>query len=759
MSAAEAAPGPPAAPAGEASGDWCVLRQRVKGPGKKVNQDACHVSTPGGGQAVVLAVADGHGSAAHFRSEQGARWAVEEFARCAGEFAHRAIVLDGAGTGYRELRDAARALPRQLVGRWRRRALLADCNAPADGRLPPRPEQSGHTPAARFTPYGSTLVGAVVTANLLVCWQLGDGDVVLVDERGTVRTPLSTGPDLGDETDSLCQPEAGRLVRLHWQAFPGAAEPPAVLLSTDGLAKSFADDAGFQDFAKGVVERAAEHGARTVQEQLPEWLGRAAGYSGDDTTLVAALRSPRRRAHSRAAGGARPEHERNTMVNGMLEAGQILMAESGEQVKVAELFGSGGQGEVYRVETPDGDRALKWYYPQLADDRQRQILEGLIGRGWHDDRFLWPRAVVLDPRTPHEGFGYLMEVRPDRFRDLPALFRRDASVRATTQRSLVTAALHTVEAYRTLHSKGIAYRDINWGNIFFDPATGDVLVCDNDNAVVEGETAAVAGTMDFMAPELVRGDKGAQPGIQSDLHSLAVLLFLLLVNHHPLEGARALRIRCMDEAAKRQLYGSEPVFLFDPSRSDNRPDPDEQPGVLDAWELLPEVLRTLFVKTFTQGLADPGARVRETQWRDALSTVLDSIAPCATCGQQNMTQPGGRPPRCWDCGDTLRLPPTLALTTGRLRVARSVLLGPRAKVYAHHLADDPPRHDFTDVVGEVTEHPKQPGRYGLTNRSGTVWTVRLDDGTVQDVAPGRTAALRPGLLLEFGGGTEAQVRV
>ncbi|MGJ5799695.1 protein kinase domain-containing protein [Streptomyces europaeiscabiei] len=448
------------------------------------------------------------------------------------------------------------------------------------------------------------------------------------------------------------------------------------------------------------------------------------------------------------------------MVNGMLAAGQILVTEEGEEVKVAEPFGSGGQGEVYRVLTPQGDRALKWYYPQLADGRQREILEGLIGRGWGDDRFLWPQTVVVDAESKLPGFGYLMDVRPDRFHDLPALFRRDPEVSATTTRTLVTAALHTVEAYRTLHSRGIAYRDINWGNIFFDPHTGDVLVCDNDNAVVEGESAGVAGTMDFMAPELVRGDPGAQPCIQSDLHSLAVLLFLLLMNHHPLEGALALRIRCMDEAARRKLYGSEPLFLYDPSDARNRPVPQEQPTVVATWGALPPILRDLFVQTFTDGLRTPARRVRETQWRDALGRVLDAICLCRACGRQNLTEPDGPAPTCWKCGNMLSLPPTLELAagTGSLRTRRAIRLGAQTRLYAHHLVDDPERHDFTALVGEVTEHPKQPGRFGLTNRSGTRWTARRNDGTVVDVDPGKTVALRSGLQVEFGAGAEAVVR-
>ncbi len=101
-----------------------------------------------------------------------------------------------------------------------------------------------------------------------------------------------------------------------------------------------------------------------------------------------------------------------------------------------------------------------------------------------------------------------MDLRPDRFKGLPDLFRRRLK---TSTRALLTAALYTVEAYQALHSRGIAYRDISWGNIFFDPATGDVLVCDNDNAVVEGDATGISGTMEFMAPELVRGEPGRGP--------------------------------------------------------------------------------------------------------------------------------------------------------------------------------------------------------------------------------------------------------
>ncbi|MDT0266663.1 protein kinase [Streptomyces sp. DSM 44915] len=443
---------------------------------------------------------------------------------------------------------------------------------------------------------------------------------------------------------------------------------------------------------------------------------------------------------------------------GMLSAGTTLRTERGEEITVRGLLGSGGQGEVYEVTTAAGPQALKWYFPQLADAQRWRILETLVDRSWGDDRFLWPRTIVSDPAL--NSFGYVMGLRPARFHDLPALLRRDPAVAGATPRSLITTALNTVEAYRTLHAQGIAYRDISWGNVFFDPLTGDVLVCDNDNAVVEGEFAGIAGTMNFMAPELVRAEPGAQPSIQTDLHSLAVLLFFLLMNHHPFDGAEELRIHCMDEQAQRKLYGFDPVFIYDPARTRNRPVPGEQDTVIATWGALPRTLRDLFVRTFTEGLASPARRIVESEWRDALSAVRDAIVPCGTCGKQNLTDPGDTAPTCWYCSRTVDLPLRLELScgTGRRRTRRDLRLVQHAQVHGHHLEEDPERHDFSDPIGEVTAHPTVAGRLGLTNRSTTAWRMRRPDGTELEVPPGRTAALRPGVLLELGDGAEAVVR-
>ncbi|WP_329561460.1 protein kinase domain-containing protein [Kitasatospora sp. NBC_01266] len=432
-----------------------------------------------------------------------------------------------------------------------------------------------------------------------------------------------------------------------------------------------------------------------------------------------------------------------------------MTTETGRPVTVTGYLGAGGQGEVYRVRTDQGDRALKWYFPQSATENQLQIVEDLVARGITDDRFLWPEEVVSDGA---DGFGYLMGLRPDRYQGLPSLFSRQMK---TSTRALLTAGIHLVEAYKSLHSQGVAYRDISWGNVFFDPLDGSVLICDNDNAVPEGEASGISGTMDFMAPELVRGDDGAVPRTQTDLHSLSVLLFMMLMNHHPLKGALELKIRCWDEAAERRMYGSRPLFVFDPDDVSNRPDPMEQGTVLATWAAAPPILRRLFQQNFTEGLRDPDRRVRESQWRDVLSQVRDTMVVCANCGRPNMTEPTGTSAQtCWSCSRTLVMPPWLVVTTSSPQVARTVRLGHGAQLYGHHLSGEPDRHDFSDsaVIAELAENPQKPGRYGLTNRTpATSWSARRSDGTTVPVPPGRSVPLREGLRVDLGGGTEAVV--
>lgn len=435
-------------------------------------------------------------------------------------------------------------------------------------------------------------------------------------------------------------------------------------------------------------------------------------------------------------------------MDGILSSGLILHTAEGERVEVGGYIGAGTQGEVYRATVNAAPKALKWYYPQFATQERRSIVDELINNPATDSRFLWPQAIVEGGTMP--AFGYTMRLRPDSFAGVPDLFRREVAI---APRQLATAGLLLAEAYQTLHRVGIAYRDISWGNVFIEPATGEVLICDNDNAVFDGRNTEVTGTMEFMAPELVRGEEGAHPSVQTDLHALAVLLFMILINHHPLHGKRELEIHCLDEKARKRLYGDSPLFIFDPGDPSNRADGVEQATAIAMWRFIPGTLRDLFIKAFTVGLRDRDARVREGEWIDVLSRCRDSIISCRSCLKQNMTEPEAGLAElgtCWRCRNRLE-------SLGALRfavpgsAARRLLLDSESRVYAHHLGEDGGRHDFEHAWAEVREHPRRPGRYGLTNLADRSWDVAVPNGRNYQVSKDGSVALRDGATITVGG--------
>ncbi|MCB9551087.1 MAG: protein kinase [Myxococcales bacterium] len=413
------------------------------------------------------------------------------------------------------------------------------------------------------------------------------------------------------------------------------------------------------------------------------------------------------------------------------------------RVRAQRLLGEGGQGAVWLGD--DGGRpvAIKVYHPHMASREQRDALDRLVERGPPSPHFLWPLAIV-EPEGGG-GYGYVMPLREPRFRAFEDFMARRIT---PSMRTLLTVGMQLADAFLKLHSRGLCYRDISFANVFFDPLSGDVRICDNDNVDVTGTAAgAVLGTPRFMAPEVVRRE--SQPSDQTDRYSLAVLLFYLLFGGHPLDGRREAAIRCLDVPALEKLYGFEPVYIWDPGDDSNRP----VPGVHDnpiafAGVGYPAELRKLFELSFTEGVHLPGRRVRESAWRKALAAAIDVICVCLGCRAENFHAPGpastGRGARCWRCRQPLVLPPRMRFE------GRVVLLNHSTRLHARHVGDS---GEDDPVVAEVVPHPQRPGVFGLRNLGREGWTLARPDGSVAEVPPGRAAALEGGNRIHFGRAT------
>ncbi len=445
-------------------------------------------------------------------------------------------------------------------------------------------------------------------------------------------------------------------------------------------------------------------------------------------------------------------------MNQLLRSNQMVRTESTNLSYIVEEFlGGGGQGEVYRARRRQGHGnfgssdetvALKWYFPSYLrqDQNLKERLKYAVDKGPPSDRFLWPQELVQAKDRP--GFGYVMPLRDERFVSMTDLVARRVE---PSFRALVTASFELAYNYRQLHAKGLCYRDIAFGNVFFDPDSGEVRICDNDNVGIDGHGSAIEGTIGFMAPEIVRGE--ASPRSQTDLFSLAVLLFYMLINHHPLEGAHEAQIRCFDLPAKTRLYGTHPLFIFDPNNDSNRPLPVHHDNARKLWPLYPNFVQDLFTLSFTIGLHDPKRRVQESQWTSALIRLRDSIFYCQSCAAENFYDPysAGDSDGCWACSSPHRLPP-------RMRIDRNVvvMLNHDTLLYPHHL-DTERRYEFGAPIAEVTLHPRNPQVWGLRNRSTHKWVGQDSSGQLNDIDHGQSVRLSPGLRIQFGS-REGEVR-
>ena len=253
------------------------------------------------------------------------------------------------------------------------------------------------------------------------------------------------------------------------------------------------------------------------------------------------------------------------------------------------------------------------------------------------------------------------------------------------------------------------------------------------------QESGILGTPSFMAPEIVRGE--AKPSRNTDKFSLSILLFYMLMIQHPLEGALEAKIHCMDLAARNQLYGTNPVFIYDPQNKSNRPVQGIHDNVIIYWEkIYPQYLKDLFIKAFTVGLHEPARRVTENEWLDCFSNMLAGIVTCQNCGEENFYDPEHEI-HCWNCDSVVRIPAKLVVDK------KKILITQNTKIFSHYLFDD---HDMEKIVAEVVRNPKNPKIWGLKNKTAQNWTYIKQDGSQIVVSPEKSATISRDIKINFG---------
>ena len=407
---------------------------------------------------------------------------------------------------------------------------------------------------------------------------------------------------------------------------------------------------------------------------------------------------------------------------------------NGSFATIVKELGRGGQGIVYQVEVGGQQMALKWYLNPMSDKFYKNLEENIL-KGAPSNAFLWPEYLTSKQKG---SFGYVMKLRPQGYYEFGHFLL--ARVRFKSFEAMVNAAMRITEGFAKLHLSGLSYQDLNDGNFFINPETGDVLICDNDNVFPEGEVSGILGKARYMAPEVVTGK--AKPDKYTDRFSLSVVLFLLFYANHPFEGKRVLACPCMTEKFEKQFYGSEPIFIYDESNDCNRPVRGVHNNVVRRWMAFPEILRNTFKKEFGEEcILNPNKRKLERQWQDVIEQIRDILVVCPECGEETFIEDNSAA-NCMCCGKSFTISGTLKIGN------RKILLTPKTKVYIDK--DNKPDIQVIPVPGD--KYPVQ-----LKNISSSNWTVETPSGKLKSVEANQTMPVKAGLKINLTGTTKGEI--
>lgn len=368
----------------------------------------------------------------------------------------------------------------------------------------------------------------------------------------------------------------------------------------------------------------------------------------------------------------------------------------GQEVEyVDEIIGSGAMKDVYL--SPDKSYVVAFYRAkqdfqskerlQMIAGKYRESIFNQVGGDYWKNLYCWPTALVehegrlglVAPTYVRDFFfehgsknGDMLKIK-GKEKEGKWFAAANLRNRFVDPRELgdwtnhLKVCLLLSRAVRRMHMAGLAHSDLSYKNVLVDPSKGLACVIDVDGLVVPGKFPPdVVGTPDFIAPEVVMTNHLAKddpkrklPRRETDLHALAVLIYMYLLYRHPLRGGKVHDVN--DEMRDEMLtMGENALFVENPNDRSNRikvanAKPTELPWADTSkipFTATGPYLSPLFLQAFVAGLHDPSMRPSANDWETALVKTVDLIQPChnPSCEQKWYVFDNSTKPQCPFCG-------------------------------------------------------------------------------------------------------------
>jgi serine/threonine-protein kinase len=209
-----------------------------------------------------------------------------------------------------------------------------------------------------------------------------------------------------------------------------------------------------------------------------------------------------------------------------------------DRYEVGRRLGSGGMADVYLAHDRQlgRDIALKVLHRRFA--RDGQFVERFKREAQSAAGLQHPHVVGIYDRGEHDGTYYIaMENLPGR--TLRQVVNEEAPL---DQERTIAYGLQILDAAGFAHRNGIVHRDFKPHNVICGP-DGQLKVTDfgiaRAGASEMTETGSIMGTAQYLSPEQAQG----QPvDAASDLYSIGVMLYEMLVGRVPFDGDTAVAI-------------------------------------------------------------------------------------------------------------------------------------------------------------------------------------------------------------------------